>query len=163
MELGKSDAQIRALGWWKSTAFLKYIPPHYTIFKHDIKWYKANFKCIHKTIWRWWLLLLVILGKKYVLKLVNTKIACEIMLEITRREPICGGMYFKKAFDFHQPRALIWAYLRSKSPRPLFISPDGSPVNRPQFTQILNQSLNLDGLPSSYYKSHSFREYSNMT
>jgi hypothetical protein len=25
------------------------------------------------------------------------------------REPSCGGMYFKKAFDFHQPRALIWA------------------------------------------------------
>jgi hypothetical protein len=47
--------------------------------------------------------------------------------------------------------------LRSKSPGPLFISHESSPVNRAQFTQILNQSLNLDGLPSSYYKSHSFR------
>jgi hypothetical protein len=50
-----------------------------------------------------------------------------------------------------------YLYLRSKSPGPLFISHESSPVNRAQFTKILNQSLNLDGLPSSYYKSHSFR------
>jgi hypothetical protein len=50
-----------------------------------------------------------------------------------------------------------YLYLRRKSPGPLFISPESSPVNRAQFTQILNQSLNLDGLPSSYYQSHSFR------
>jgi len=50
-----------------------------------------------------------------------------------------------------------YLYLRSKSPGPLFISPEGSPVNRVQFTQILNQSLSLAGLPSSCYKSHSFR------
>ena len=31
------------------------------------------------------------------------------MLEITQREPICGRMYFKKAFDFHRPSALLWA------------------------------------------------------
>jgi hypothetical protein len=50
-----------------------------------------------------------------------------------------------------------YLYLIRKSPGPLFISPEGSHVNRAQFTHILNQSLSLAGLPSSRYKSHSFR------
>ena len=47
--------------------------------------------------------------------------------------------------------------LKNKNLGPLFIHPDGCPIAKAQFVQILNQSLSAAGLPSTFYKSHSFR------